>query len=566
MVKIIGGKYYKRLSSMILLLLFYAVIVIGTTYAYMSVDAINSVATGDGGCFEVSYSGQNLNAGNVLSTVNYMEGTHTTVTLSKDTSCKIYSEANIYLHTDNSTTAPISSVHALRYKIFMESTLLSEGVITNLGDVLLATVPLTDNQVQYTVYLWIDSDLSSGSYDGTNYSGYIYAESNQTSTVNTRYFVSFDRGNLLYGLDDTDGTVAAISSAVNHSSYINYSIDSGTVTVTNNGTLTNGDGYGIIGDAKVDLVAGKEYIFNCSTNGTYGTGANNVEVFLGLDGQYTTYIWMNSINNYVFTPTVSGRYWFRLDVNKAGATYKFWNISIVEKEKYTKTVILGQEYGWLPSFEKGDNHLLSWNYNGSRVKSDTNVSENTNHTLTAVWGKPYEIVNLITNGSFEHGRTDWNNWFPNIDDIAVSSEVSKFGRYSIKNYGTTKWQTINNPFTGVSNHHYYYSSYAYSKTANCYSTFGYYYDNSFHWPIASHQNVLNVWERKSGIEIGPNTDYQVYYNVADSTSSDGVARECYADGVVVIDLTESFGSGNEPSKEWCDENIDYFDGSTVVYY
>ena len=226
-----------------------------------------------------------------------MEGAHTTVTLSKDTSCKIYSEANIFLHTDNSTTAPISSVHALRYKIFMESTLLSEGVITNLGDVLLATVPLTDNQVQYTVYLWIDSDLSSGSYDGTNYSGYIYAESNQTSTVNTRVFVSFDRGNLLYGLDDTDGTVAAIASVVNHSSYINYSIDSGTVTVTNNGTLTNGDGYGIIGDAKVDLVAGKEYIFNCSTNGTYGTGANNVEVFLGLDGQYTTYIRMNSINN-----------------------------------------------------------------------------------------------------------------------------------------------------------------------------------------------------------------------------------------------------------------------------
>lgn len=567
MAKIIGGKYYKRLSSMILLLLFYAVIIIGTTYAYMSIDATNSVATGDGGCFEVSYSGQNLNAGNVLSTVNYMEGAHTTVTLSKDTSCKIYSEANIYLHTDNSTTAPISSIHALRYKIFMESTLLSEGVITNLGDVLLATVPLTDNQVQYTVYLWIDSNLSSGSYDGTNYFGYIYAESNQTSTVNTRYFVSFDRGNLLYGFKSTNGIVSIpVDESRPDISYANISINSNNdVTVINNGTRA--DAYGFVG-AKVDLIAGKEYIFNCSTNGTWGATDNTgtAEAYLMLNGGYTTWLRLNSNNNYEFTPSTSGTYFLRFDANGVDTTVTYSNIIIIEKEKYTKTVVLGQEYGWLPTFEKGDNHLLSWNYNDSRVKSDTNVSENSNHTLTAVWGNPYQIVNLITNGSFEHGRTDWNNWFPNIDDIAVSSEVSKFGRYSIKNYGTTKWQTINNPFNGVSNHHYYYSSYAYSKTDNCYSTFGYYYDNSFHWPIASHQNVLNVWERKSGIEIGPNTNYQVYYNVADSVSSDGVARECYADGVVVIDLTEVFGSGNEPSKEWCDENIDYFDGSTVVYY
>ena len=33
----------------------------------------------------------------------------------------------------------------------------------------------------------------------------------------------------------------------------------------------------------------------------------------------------------------------------------------------------------------------------------------------------------------------------------------------------------------------------------------------------------------------------------------------------VIDLTESFGAGNEPSKEWCDANIDYFDGTITVY-
>lgn len=39
----------------------------------------------------------------------------------------------------------------------------------------------------------------------------------------------------------------------------------------------------------------------------------------------------------------------------------------------------------------------------------------------------------------------------------------------------------------------------------------------------------------------------------------------YVDEVRLRYLTEAFGAGNEPTKEWCDENISYFDGSTVVY-
>lgn len=35
-------------------------------------------------------------------------------------------------------------------------------------------------------------------------------------------------------------------------------------------------------------------------------------------------------------------------------------------------------------------------------------------------------------------------------------------------------------------------------------------------------------------------------------------------GVVVVDLTAAFGEGNEPTKEWCDENISWFDGTTYI--
>lgn len=39
----------------------------------------------------------------------------------------------------------------------------------------------------------------------------------------------------------------------------------------------------------------------------------------------------------------------------------------------------------------------------------------------------------------------------------------------------------------------------------------------------------------------------------------------YFDGLLVIDLTATFGTGNEPDKEWCDNHIDYFNGTTTIY-
>ena len=39
----------------------------------------------------------------------------------------------------------------------------------------------------------------------------------------------------------------------------------------------------------------------------------------------------------------------------------------------------------------------------------------------------------------------------------------------------------------------------------------------------------------------------------------------YTDALIIVDLTETFGSGNEPSIEWCDENIEYFEGTSVIY-
>lgn len=52
-----------------------------------------------------------------------------------------------------------------------------------MGDTLLATLPLENTEVTYTVYLYIDSTISLGNYNDKTYSGYIYATTEQTSTV-----------------------------------------------------------------------------------------------------------------------------------------------------------------------------------------------------------------------------------------------------------------------------------------------------------------------------------------------------------------------------------------------
>lgn len=176
-------------------ILVFSILLISGTYAYQYINTTNNSVTGMGGCFNVNYTGQNIATTDLATTTNYQNGSRTTVTLSKHSSCKLYTEANIYLKTNNTTTAPIESIPALKYKVFNSTSQISEGTITTKNDYLLATVPLTDTSTTYTVYLYIDANLSIGQYDGKSYSGYVYAESNQTSTIEGNYLVNFDTNN-----------------------------------------------------------------------------------------------------------------------------------------------------------------------------------------------------------------------------------------------------------------------------------------------------------------------------------------------------------------------------------
>ena len=116
-----------------------------------------------------------------------MEGASTEISLSRNTGCKIYTEATINIHTNSAVTnAPLEN-GAMKYKVMQGETEISTGAVAGVTadaeNQVLATVPLTENDTTYTIYLWIDPTVSQGSYHQKSYSGYLYASSTQSSTV-----------------------------------------------------------------------------------------------------------------------------------------------------------------------------------------------------------------------------------------------------------------------------------------------------------------------------------------------------------------------------------------------
>lgn len=176
----------------IILIIFISIVtflILQTTYAYLDLGAEPNDTTGVAGCFEVEYEAQEITAANLESSIDYSTTeAQTEVKLSKSENCKIYSEADIKIYTNDSTSAPIDNPQALKYKIVRTSgngtiKTSDEGIISEKGETTLATVSLTETETVYKIYLWIDAEISQGSYDQETFSGYIYAESVQTSTI-----------------------------------------------------------------------------------------------------------------------------------------------------------------------------------------------------------------------------------------------------------------------------------------------------------------------------------------------------------------------------------------------
>ena len=192
----------------------------------------------------------------------------------------------------------------------------------------------------------------------------------------------------------------------------------------------------------------------------------------------------------------------------------------------------------------------------------TETSENysvslfvTNGTITG----GNTLTNLIKNGSYESGSDNWN-----LTNASVTSSKASHGGNSLMlKANTTAMSTQilseKSPILG----HKYYGRLKFLSTTN-FTTL----DNRFEWYYTDGANALMVfanknvqttnWTLLSNIgSISVNTYLSNTWNIRNFEVN--ANADSYVDELVTIDLTESYGSGNEPSKEWLDTNIQYFE-------
>lgn len=162
------------------------------------------------------------------------------------------------------------------------------------------------------------------------------------------------------------------------------------------------------------------------------------------------------------------------------------------------------------------------------------------------------LTNLIPYPDMDNGWTG-----------TTSSEKIYEGQVSRKLVGTTGTTEVTiNTSAGIAltpSHIYYARMYAFQPTAV--GTVG------FYWPIAEPSF-------RDGIPVGPAGAWNFYSHRTNRTSFSAgsyqlrldfnngyVAGTTYFGGCMIIDLTADFGSGNEPTQEWCDTHIPFFSGT-----
>ena len=181
-------------------------------------------------------------------------------------------------------------------------------------------------------------------------------------------------------------------------------------------------------------------------------------------------------------------------------------------------------------------------------------------TVKAKWKKTVTLTNLIKNGSFEDGTKGWNN-----RNLTLSSVQKKYGNNSIRNYQLTQWSGVGETIKIKKGHKYYTSTWQYNVRENssnyCYNELNYNYNGKkkqYGYTIALEN--LNSWTKAGRYVDNVLSDSDAKMSVCINSGTDK-SQDCYCDGVLLVDLTEHFGEGNEPDKEWCDANIDWFDGT-----
>lgn len=189
----------------------------------------------------------------------------------------------------------------------------------------------------------------------------------------------------------------------------------------------------------------------------------------------------------------------------------------------------------------------------------------------------YTLTNMLTNGSFENGSVGWSliNSSGNAAAIVQDVSNSESGSHCFCFKGTDILTSsyLSRTLNGLTGGHKFYYSFDLKEVQ--YPTrydlmielVGLVNGSRNTWYSVQGNKKQNIYSRISSLVELSNTENGLYFTLGRWLSSETInsgntySVEVYADGWMLIDLTATFGAGNEPSKEWCDKYINYFEGS-----
>lgn len=212
------------------------------------------------------------------------------------------------------------------------------------------------------------------------------------------------------------------------------------------------------------------------------------------------------------------------------------------------------------------------------TKTDTTMYANEAQVMDGAGANRFSKMEKIE--SFGGGMVTLTNLAPTIKGAEGFSAGSasnaegwhKYSNDSLKLTGTTStaelYATTNSASLPLVNGHSYYVR-AEIKQSALVGSFQVYLGGSTAGSITEPSffsgkkpSAVNTWTIVSGITTRtfPTGNHKMRLDFDNGK----VAGDLYIDGLMVIDLTEAFGSAFTPTQAWCDANIPYFTGTKTI--
>lgn len=189
----------------------------------------------------------------------------------------------------------------------------------------------------------------------------------------------------------------------------------------------------------------------------------------------------------------------------------------------------------------------------------------------------YILRNILQNGALRN-TTNWSTQSSTYTTYTTGECVTITGT----NNGTTAYPTTQSfdKFFGRSEEYkrvFYACGKTRSRTTNSAYPVIYlsYYENDVPTPLYLHLNSTdglietalndNEWHTLSTtLTTFDSSNYFDYFRIAFGMNALTIDNIVDFKDIAIFDLTEIFGRGNEPSKEWCDANINYVGNDIVI--